>query len=226
MNEILLVNPHPRRSKRARSKIRRRRSKARRRSRRKTPKTPGFALPNPGRRRRRRASYHLRRARRRTNPSPRLSVRSIQGNVINAVPGAFGALGLDILLGLVPIPAEWKAGMVGYLTKALGAIGLGMVANMAVSAKTATAMTEGALTVMLHGAMRELVATNLPQVPLGMYLPSMNGMGYYGSGWNPAFSLDAQNVNAPLSAYLPDLSQEHIPGYDSAPMSATDEDFY
>lgn len=124
------------------------------------------------------------------------------GQVQGALPGALGALGLDVLLGFVPIPVTWKAGIPGYLTKIVGAIGLGMIAGNVVGQGTAAKMTTGALTVMFHGILRELIATNFPQVPLGMYLnPGFSGLGYAGSGYNP--------MNG-LGLYLPDISGDDM----------------
>jgi len=125
------------------------------------------------------------------------------GTVMGAMPGAVGALGLDVLLGFAPIPVTWKAGIPGYLTKIVGAVGLGMLAQNVVGQATAAKFTTGALTVMFHGILRELVATNLPQVPLGLYLHP--GVGYAGSGYNP--------MNG-LGLYLPDISSDDM-GTDS-----------
>lgn len=199
--EMLLVNPRRRRKGRAKS---RRRSHKRRRK--MSAKQAMFfgggrRRKNPSRRRRGRA--HRRRKGYRRNPSFRLPGRGMLGGVgsqvMGALPGAFGALGLDVLLGVLPIPATWKSGMFGYATKIAGAIGLGMLAKMVVSQHTAAQMTNGALTVMFHGILRDFVATNVPSVPLGMYMhaPAVN-LGYYGSGWNPTG--DTQ-----LGAYLPDM---------------------
>jgi hypothetical protein len=115
---------------------------------------------------------------------------------MNAVPGAIGALGLDVLMGLVPfIPAQWKTGIPGYLVKAVGAVALGMIANASglVRASTAGKMTEGALTVMLHGLFRGLTAQFAPMVPLGAY-ESIDGLGYSGAGYD-----------AGVGAYLPGM---------------------
>jgi hypothetical protein len=140
---------------------------------------------------------------------------------MNALPGAFGALALDVALGFIPVPANWKAGMLGWVTKAIGAVGIGMAWNMFGSASTAAKMTEGALTVMIHGALRDVVATNLPAVPLGMY-QEMSGLGYYGAGFNPSYHVSDQsalNAGGALSEYLPDISASE------ADMVATDEDY-
>lgn len=208
--EMLLVNPRKRRK---RAKGRKRASRRRRRSsggRRRA--AAGYVVGNapirrrklnPRRRRRGRSRRRGFRGRRR-NPISlrRFTPGNLMANVTGAIPGAVGALGLDVLLGFVPIPVTWKAGIPGYLTKIVGAVGLGMIAGYVVSQSTAAKMTTGALTVMFHGLLRELVATNLPQVPLGMYLrPGMAGLGYAGSGYNP--------MNG-MGLYLPDISSENM----------------
>lgn len=203
MSEILLVNPRRRRRTTKRRTARRKTNPRRKRSTRKRSRArrrnPGYALPNP-RRRTRRAS------RRRSNPAPRLTARSVQSNVMAALPGAFGALGLDVMLGYIPLPAVLKTGFAAYITKAVGAIGLGMVANMSgmVRGATAAKMTEGALTVMFHGMLRQGMAQFAPAVPMGMYIPGSTGMGYYGAGWNPDVPFNTGGDGS--MGYLPELS--------------------
>ena len=209
--EMLLVNPRKRRKKakgqKRRSSRRRRRSSGGRRK-----AAAGYIVGNaPIRRRklnpRRRRRSGKRRRRgfaRRRNPISLGAFKpgNLMANVTGALPGAVGALGLDVLLGFVPIPVTWKAGIPGYLTKIVGAVGLGMLAGYVVNQSTAAKMTTGALTVMFHGIMRELLATNFPQVPLGMYLrPGFAGMGYAGSGYNP--------MNG-MGLYLPDISADDM----------------
>jgi hypothetical protein len=211
--EMLLVNPRKRRRKakgRKRARARRRRSGGARRA------AAGYTVGNaPIRRRklnpRRRRGRSRRRRGYRRNP---ISLRGFApGNLMNqvtgALPGAVGALGLDVLLGFVPIPVTWKAGIPGYLTKIVGAVGLGMLAGNMVGQATAARMTTGALTVMFHGILRELLATNFPAVPLGMYLqPGFAGLGYAGSGWNPGMGM-----------YLPDISADDM-GMDQRDLGA------
>lgn len=196
MSEILLVNP----------RRRRRPTRARRRtSTRKRRRNPVAANP----RRRRRSPVRRRSVRRRrSNPRMRLNVRTVQNQVMNAIPGAMGAMALDLALGYIPLPVNLKTGIPGYLTKAVGAIGLGMVAQNFVKAKTAASMTEGALTVMMYGVVRNLTAQFAPQlVPAGgmsMYLGPDQNMGYYGSGWNPNVIDDPDA----MGTYLPELTTE------------------
>lgn len=205
MSEILLVNPRRRRRAGSRKRTPRSRRKANPRKRRTTRRrsrarrrNPGYALSNP-RRRKRRSS------RRRSNPAPRLSARSIQANVMAALPGAFGALGLDVALGYLPLPTFLRTGFMAYATKAVGAIGLGMLANMSglVRGATAAKMTEGALTVMFHGMLRQGMSQYAPAVQMGMYIPGGSGMGYYGAGWNPDIPFDTAGNGV---GYLPELS--------------------
>lgn len=216
--EMLLVNPKRRRKAKSQKRRRsRRRSSGRRR------RAAGYVVGSaPIRRRklnpRRRRGRSRRRSFRRQNP---ISLRSfapgnLMSQVTGALPGAVGALGLDVALGFLPIPVNWKAGIPGYLTKIVGAVGLGMLAGKLVGGSTAAKMTMGALTVMIHGILRELVATNLPQVPLGMYLqPGLSGLGYAGSGFNPGMGL-----------YLPDISSEDM-GMDQRDLGAyTQPDIY
>ncbi|RPH75967.1 hypothetical protein EHM76_00365 [bacterium] len=207
--EMLLVNPRKRRKKargqkRRSSRRRRRRSGGARRA------AAGYTVGSaPVRRRklnprRRRRGRGRRRAARRRNP---ISLRSfgpgnLMSQVSGALPGAVGALGLDVALGFLPIPVTWKAGIPGYLTKIVGAIALGMAASKVAGASTGAKVTTGALTVMFHGVLRELLAANFPTVPLGMYLrPGVSGLGYAGSGYNP--------MNG-MGMYLPDISADNM----------------
>lgn len=69
--------------------------------------------------------------------------------VPSAIGGA-GALGLDVLFGVLPLPATLKASPFFPAVKVAGAIGLGMAAGMVVSKKTANQIAAGAITVTLY----------------------------------------------------------------------------
>jgi len=182
MNEILLVNPRRRRRK---TTTRRRKTTTRKRRR------------NPVRRKR--ATV---RRRRRRNPARRITAASIQRNLTVAAQGALGALGLDIALAYIPLPANLQGPFIGPVIKGLGAIGLGAVAGMAgVKAETATRLAEGALTVQLHGMGKTMLATWMPNIPMSAYL------GYYGSGYNPVDDPDWQGG---MGTYLTDISADDL----------------
>lgn len=196
MSEILLVNP--RRRRRATKKRVARKRPAKRRVRRVARKA------NPVRRRRRASVRRVsRRATRGRRRNPIVSANTVKGQLKTATTGALGALGLDMALAYLPLPASIIGGTIGKVTKAAAAIGLGIVANkLGVSAANANRMAEGALTVQLHGIGKGLLAQYVPQVALSEYL-SDEGLGYQGSGWNPSV-IDNPDWTSGMSAYLPD----------------------
>lgn len=131
------------------------------------------------RRGRARPAYRSRRrVVRRRNP---VTARSIQNTVIDAFQASLGALSLDWIWGMVPVPIEWKTGQFRHLVKGAGAIGMGMIAEMIVSKPQANKMVHGAMTVVMHDALKEFIQMNVPQIQLGYYSPAMttNGLGMY-----------------------------------------------
>jgi hypothetical protein len=117
-----------------------------------------------------------------------------------------GAIGLDIALAYIPLPAQLTGPIASPVIKGLGAIGLGAVAGMmGVRADTANRMTEGALTVQIHGIGKNLVSQWMPNIAMSEY---MSGMGYYGSGYNPG--VDDPDWYSGMGTYLPDLSADDL----------------
>ena len=177
MSEILLVNPR-RRKRRKKTTVKRRRK-------------------NPVRRRRTKRRKTSSRRRRR---NPRLTARSVQNQLMDALQGATGGLALDVTLGYLPIPANLKAGLVGTGVKALLAIGIGVLGQnfKIVKPSTAAKLSNGALTIVLHDELKKQVQNFMPNIPMGEYMNSgyNDGMGYYGSGYNPG------------AVYLPDLTDD------------------
>lgn len=172
MAELLKINP-------ARRKTRKRRTAAQKAA---TRKLVAANRRRGGSRKRRRnptpsnahgvARYKRRSLARRRNPTVRGVMRS---TVHPAIMGATGALVLDIAWGSLPIPMTLKTGYMRHAVKAGGALGLGMLAGMVTTRANAEQLARGAMTVVAHGAMRELAQQFMPQVPL-------DGMSYYSAG--------------------------------------------
>lgn len=184
MAELMLVNPRRRRKASTRKKTRARKAPAKR-ARRTARRRSNPVTPIRRRSRRvapRRARRTVARRRNPTGPLQQLTGGDfVNKQLMPAATGAFGAIGLDILWGYVPLPANMKVGPMRHVVKGIGAIGLGMLANMAVRPATARQFTAGALTVVTYEAMRELVSRMMPNVPMGYYSAGMavDGMGMY-----------------------------------------------
>lgn len=189
MEELMLINPRGRKRRRSTAgrardskgrflPLRARRSNpanpAPRRRRRRNPvglnpqKRTRRVYAAPVRRRRRNpveglALLNPRRRYRRSNPAGLLG-----DTVMPAAMGAAGALGLDVLMGFLPIPAALRTGPARYLVKGAGAIGLGIVAGYVVRPATAHQMAVGALTVVIHEALKSTVRSMVPTLQLGM----------------------------------------------------------
>ncbi len=178
-------------------------------------------MVNPRRRKRRTTKKKVTRARRprrrvttaksrsparryRRNPIARRGGAGIMNQqVIPAAVAASGALGLDVIWGWLPIPMNIKTGAFRHVAKGAGAIAMGMVASQFMNRKTAMDLSTGALTVVIHGAMREMAQGMMPNVPLGYYSAGMpvgeyvNGMGEYTDG-----NMGAYITGAATSPYL------------------------
>lgn len=227
MPEILLVNPRKRRTTRRKTQRKKTVAKKRRtaaqkaatkkmiaanRKRRKNPvvtkrrrtrKKP--AARKRAVSRRRAPVRRRRRSARRGNPS--LTVRGIGSQLMDAGTGALGALGLDVVQGYLPIPAQWKGGIVGTGVKALLAIGMGVVASniKVIRGATANKMVNGALIVVLHDELKKQVANFAPGLQMGEYLD--DGLGYAGSGLTAGYMGEDY---AGMGTYLPELDTDNM----------------
>lgn len=161
-------------------------------------------------------SHHVRRRRRnpisvrRTRSHSRRRRNPIQmGGLVNsllmpALTASTGALLLDILWAKLPIPGNLKSGSLQYVSKAVGAVGLAVIAEKTkvVNRQTANALGVGALTVVLHDALRGVIKSMVPSLGLGEYVGEyVGGLGYINAGW-PAGTLDAPNTAAGVGEYM------------------------
>ncbi len=224
MPEILLVNPRKRKTARRKKPVARKKRRtaaqkratakmiaANRKKRRKNTvvrkrRKPVVRRKKPVRRRAKRRAPTVRRRRRKGNP--RLSMRSVQNQLMEAGTGAVGALGLDVIQGYLPIPANLKAGIVGTGVKALLAIGMGIVASNVkiVRGATANKMVNGALTVVLHDELKKLTQQFAPGIQMGEYMGD-DGLGYYGSGYPAGIMGEGYGG---MGSYLPELDTDDM----------------
>lgn len=170
MAQLMLVNPRKRRAKRKTTK---RKTTARRKS------TATAKRRTTARRRNPVAPL-----RRRRNPIRRKGLKGFIAPVMPAAISAGGALGLDLAWGVIGsrLPPALGDGPVKYVTKSIAALGLGVLAGMVTKKTTADQLATGALTVVLHGAMRDTVSAQFPGVALGEYFDdsgNMDGLAEY-----------------------------------------------
>lgn len=187
MQELLVVNPSKRPSKRrkaaspaqkraraafaamarARAGKKRTHRKAKRATSRKS--TSLSIMSNPRKRR-----HHARRR----NPVSTSLVKKPMSILSPALVGALGATAVNTILAKVPLPASLNTGKMKYVTQGIAAIALGAVASkLGVRGSMAAQMAEGSLTVTLHQAITDIAGG------MGM---NLSGVGYYLPGYGVA----------------------------------------
>lgn len=112
---------------------------------------------------------------RRKNPSGGIGEFVSQTLMPSAIGGA-GALALDVLFGVLPLPPALKVGSMAPIVKVAGAVGLGLVAGMVTSKRTAQQFAAGALTVTLYN----MAKTTLNRLSGG----KIPGLSEYVSGYD------------------------------------------
>lgn len=199
MQELLLVNPSPRRNKRRKNPAHRsaaqraatRKMLAANRARRGTKKRhtakrhharAAVYAANPAPRRHKPRSYarnpihHVRRHRKHYRRNPIGSVGGIGNLLMQSFQGAAGGVLVNTAFNYIPLPASLSTGNLRYIAKGALAILLGVAGRKVMPAKLATNMAVGSLTITMHEAITGFAATMLPSVKLG-------GIGYYTGGY-------------------------------------------
>jgi len=120
----------------------------------------------------RRARHHRRR-----NPASRSS-GGIGGMVMPVVQGATGALAVNAIANMLPLPHAMNVGQMRHVTRAGLAIALGIVGRRFLG-RAAAKMAEGSLIVEATHAVSEMIGNTMPSLAfhgLGA-LPDYSGMG-------------------------------------------------
>lgn len=184
MPQLFVVNPSPRRHKI--STVKRKPAMAKRRRARRTRQVAVFNS-NPVRRRRRRrsvATYRanpIRRRRRiarasyRRNPSRR-RLAGIGGSlgkmILPAMGIGLGAVGSEMVMGYLPLPANLKTGVMRHITKGGVSIALGLLIGKVLKMPTlGKAFAAGGIAIATHDAVKEAITRGGPGIKFGEYLP-------------------------------------------------------
>lgn len=209
MPQLFVVNPSPRvgrKTKRKAAPMARRRTTRKRatrqvavfranpvRRRRRTARR-AFAR-NPIRRRRhvamrrnpvRRRRHAVARRSYRRNPSARRGMGGATTFGKMFLPAAgigLGAVGAEIIMGYLPIPASFKTGVARHVTKGVVGVAAGMLIGKVLRQKRlGNYIALGAVVIAVHDAVKEFIAGRMPSVHMGQYRGpirgSLGGMGY------------------------------------------------
>lgn len=219
MSQLMLVNPR-RRKRRSSGKRRKmtakqakyfapRRRRAKSSSKRRARRSVATVARRVGRRVRRSARRF---ASNRSGSSKALSLKPaafLKNTALPAAMGGAGALAIDVIWGMAPIPANLKTGPLAPLVKVAGAVGIGLLASRFAGKDIGAKVVGGYLTVLAYNLAKNAVQKAMPTLPLGDY-----DMGYIQSG---QFFPDA---SAGMGVYLAPPAPEpagmgsYISGYD------------
>lgn len=186
MQELLLINPRKRATRRKSTKAAspaqkraraafaaaaRARAGTKRKAKRRSTSSAITVMSNP-RKRRTHRKHHAVASRRRHNPiSLKGGMAKPLAMLTPALMGALGATTVNTILGKLPLPAAAMTGKMRYVTQGVAAIALAMIAKkVGVKGAMAAQMAEGSLTVTLHQAIVDVAGS------AGM---NLSGMGYY-----------------------------------------------
>lgn len=141
-----------------------------------------------------------RKARRRVNNPFSLGGFSLKADLVPALVGGAGAVGVDIALAYASpyLPAFLTSGWGRLLAQTAAAVAVGMAAGAAIDKRTGAAVTAGGLVVTAYSGLRQALAPTL-----GQSIKGLSGLAdfsdYTNSGWSGVNAVSAP----PLSAYMP-----------------------
>lgn len=102
--------------------------------------------------------------------------------ILPAVGIGAGALGAEIVMGYLPIPANFKTGVTRHLTKGVVGLAGGWALAKFVNRQLGELFAMGALTIAAHDAMRQMYTSVMPNAQLGGQGLYMRRMGYSNPG--------------------------------------------
>ena len=197
MSGLMIVNPSRRKRRKASPKRRARKA------------TSVVVRSNPVKRRRRKSAvrsnpvpgFRRARARRSSKRVRRNPIGHSSGGILKplmtAVPGAVGAVGVNLILSKLPLPAMLTSGPIKHVARVGIILGLGMLANKVTRSPMVGQAIQGALTVSVYESIKELMSG------AGMNLGDDMGMGTDEMGYySPATTIDGYIDNPSMGEYV------------------------
>lgn len=166
-------------------------------------------MTNP--RRRRRSSTGKRRVARRSfrrNPTGGLAMGKLSALIMPAVGVGLGAIGAEVIMGYLPIPANLKTGVAREVTK--GAVGIAAgwaIGKVLRQPRLGRFIQFGAVVIATHDAAKAFLASRLTNVPglngmgYARTIPGLNGMGFVNPG--STIRLGYMPTNPGLNGFAP-----------------------
>ena len=93
----------------------------------------------------------------------------VEDLIMPVIPATGGALALDFAWNFLPLPESVANGFLRHVAKMGGAIAMALGAERVFDKRTAELMGVGAMTVVAHGAAKEMLQTAFPDLNLGYY---------------------------------------------------------
>jgi hypothetical protein len=100
----------------------------------------------------------------------------ISNTLVPGVMGALGAVGVDLAIGNLPLPASMKQGTMLPIVRIGGALLIGGIAGMVINPKVGEEVAAGGVIVTLYSLIKNFMTKNMPNVTMARYVP-MHGMG-------------------------------------------------
>lgn len=141
-------------------------------------------------------TFHRRRRRSHSVHNP-FSVRGLSSSLMPALIGAGGAIGTDIAMAYLPLPASLQSGWMNLLTRAAVAVGVGYVAGMISNKMVGKEVAAGGLIVVAYSGLKQALAPTL-----GNSVKGLSGLADFGD-YAPAYSAQpAAMMGAGMGAYM------------------------
>jgi hypothetical protein len=118
-------------------------------------------------------SRNPRRARRhyRRNPIEGTATGFLSGTLVPAAIGAMGAIGVDIAIGSLPLPASMKTGTMLTLTRIGGALGIGFLLGMVAGEDAGAEAAAGGIIVTIYSVAKTYIQQNFTSITMARYVP-------------------------------------------------------